>query len=374
LFGFGVADGEARAEGALARALQSALLDKGHRLADADRLWIHVAGGEDMRWSEVQAIMTRASAQVSDHVRIFCGAAIDPALAGAISVTILAGVPDREFSTALADLDGEPGVGLATDYPPSEPGVLAYAGLHAEPAPSSQPQMETPLVDLASGHEQQVPMDPQFEIHAEEEPVPPEVFATESHVPFDAPPAPNPEWPADSGDDFAEVVHASFPADPAQDIRKENRVMEEGSPPVEAFANNRRSANPEPPKGVEQPGRLGGDASGSGAGAGSLENVRRENRQPSVGPEVHTEPPPPQPAQPAPATPNLTASPQGTQVVASPPAAPAESDPASKKKETVQEQMKFEPVNRGRFEKTDPTIVDGEDLDVPTFLRRRRDV
>jgi cell division protein FtsZ len=41
-----------------------------------------------------------------------------------------------------------------------------------------------------------------------------------------------------------------------------------------------------------------------------------------------------------------------------------------KAKENVQEQMRFEPVNRGRFEKTDPTIVDGEDLDVPTFMRQ----
>jgi cell division protein FtsZ len=44
---------------------------------------------------------------------------------------------------------------------------------------------------------------------------------------------------------------------------------------------------------------------------------------------------------------------------------------ARKAKENVQEQMRFEPVNRGRFEKTDPTIVDGEDLDVPTFMRQR---
>lgn len=44
-----------------------------------------------------------------------------------------------------------------------------------------------------------------------------------------------------------------------------------------------------------------------------------------------------------------------------------------RKKETVQEQMSFEPVSRGRFEKTDPTIVDGEDLDIPTFMRQRKE-
>jgi cell division protein FtsZ len=31
--------------------------------------------------------------------------------------------------------------------------------------------------------------------------------------------------------------------------------------------------------------------------------------------------------------------------------------------------MQFEPVNRGRFEKSEPTIVDGQDLDVPAFMR-----
>ena len=35
-----------------------------------------------------------------------------------------------------------------------------------------------------------------------------------------------------------------------------------------------------------------------------------------------------------------------------------------------QEVMQFEPMTRGRFEKTEPTIVEGQDLDVPTFLRK----
>jgi cell division protein FtsZ len=32
--------------------------------------------------------------------------------------------------------------------------------------------------------------------------------------------------------------------------------------------------------------------------------------------------------------------------------------------------MQFEPVTRGRFEKSEPTIEEGQDLDVPTFLRK----
>jgi cell division protein FtsZ len=36
-----------------------------------------------------------------------------------------------------------------------------------------------------------------------------------------------------------------------------------------------------------------------------------------------------------------------------------------------QEVLQFEPVTRGRFEKSEPTIIEGEDLDVPTYLRKR---
>jgi cell division protein FtsZ len=35
-----------------------------------------------------------------------------------------------------------------------------------------------------------------------------------------------------------------------------------------------------------------------------------------------------------------------------------------------QEVLQFESVTRGRFEKSEPTIVEGQDLDVPTFLRK----
>jgi cell division protein FtsZ len=43
---------------------------------------------------------------------------------------------------------------------------------------------------------------------------------------------------------------------------------------------------------------------------------------------------------------------------------------APKKVEAKQETLHFEPVSRGRFEKSEPTIIDGQDLDVPTFLRK----
>src|ERR1700730_893764 len=47
-------------------------------------------------------------------------------------------------------------------------------------------------------------------------------------------------------------------------------------------------------------------------------------------------------------------------------AKPAAENPVQAKQEVLQ----FEPVTRGRFEKSEPTIVEGQDLDVPTFLRK----
>jgi cell division protein FtsZ len=35
-----------------------------------------------------------------------------------------------------------------------------------------------------------------------------------------------------------------------------------------------------------------------------------------------------------------------------------------------QETLPLEGVSRGRFDKSEPTLYNGEDLDVPTFLRR----
>lgn len=49
---------------------------------------------------------------------------------------------------------------------------------------------------------------------------------------------------------------------------------------------------------------------------------------------------------------------------------PATNEPIPAKTQKVkQDFLPLEPIARGRFEKIEPTIVEGEDLDVPTFLR-----
>jgi len=52
------------------------------------------------------------------------------------------------------------------------------------------------------------------------------------------------------------------------------------------------------------------------------------------------------------------------------PPMPPSPSPSEKIMQAKQEVMQFEPVTRGRFEKSEPTIVEGQDLDVPTYLRK----
>jgi cell division protein FtsZ len=51
------------------------------------------------------------------------------------------------------------------------------------------------------------------------------------------------------------------------------------------------------------------------------------------------------------------------------PAAHTAEKPAAPK--VQQPLLPLDPVTRGRFDKIEPTIVEGQDLDVPTFLRMK---
>ena len=80
-------------------------------------------------------------------------------------------------------------------------------------------------------------------------------------------------------------------------------------------------------------------------------------------------PPPPQMVEPEPEQPRVILPKAKT------PAAPVKEpkEPKVSREKIVQakqEVLQFESVTRGRFEKSEPTIVEGQDLDVPTFLRK----
>ncbi len=87
---------------------------------------------------------------------------------------------------------------------------------------------------------------------------------------------------------------------------------------------------------------------------------------------IETVPPPPVEPILSTSAPERTRYGEPEPVVSKPHKTPAkEEKPAAEKSvQAKQEVLQFEAVTRGRFEKSEPTIVEGEDLDVPTYLRK----
>lgn len=104
--------------------------------------------------------------------------------------------------------------------------------------------------------------------------------------------------------------------------------------------------------------------------------VRAEPRKPAAAPppaETEKPPAPKAAGESKPLFPEPAAA-EEKPAVAARQSPPRESRPAPKPAtppKIKQETLQFESVARGRFEKSEPTIVEGEDLDVPTFLRMR---
>lgn len=351
LFGYGAADGEERARAAVARAFSNPLLNFNDALGSIASLWVYVAGGSDMRFSEVQNLMQEVAGRIPQEVRLYFGAAVDPQMEGAISVTLLAGIPSAE---ALAT---HPVARPSVQAPVFVPAVAAP--LHAGPA--VQPQASVP------------PSSPEPEPHFAPDPAPEPVHAQE----------PEQVWtPAFSSEPEPLFVPPPVqPAElPAETLFEPEPVLQQASEPAQEHHEPepaQASVRNVPPK---PPFELSKERRRDAAAAALLpqETLLEIADLPSVfeSPE-HVEPV----WEPAlllevevpladPSEPLLPPAPPREQKAAEVQESPQEAI-ARKAKENVQEQMRFEPVNRGRFEKTDPTIVDGEDLDVPTFMRQR---
>ncbi|MEJ6779273.1 MAG: cell division protein FtsZ [Akkermansiaceae bacterium] len=98
LFGSGIADGENRSQLALENALTSPLLDKGSLLADATTVLVHICGGESLTLYEVELLMQALSKYVPPSAHVLFGAAVDPAMGESLSVTLVSALPEDKLN------------------------------------------------------------------------------------------------------------------------------------------------------------------------------------------------------------------------------------------------------------------------------------
>lgn len=100
LFGSGLAEGKDRAAKALKNALNSPLLDQGALLKDAQTVLVHLSGGEDLTLFEIELLMQRLQKFVPDKAHVLFGAAIDPAMGESLSITLISALPEDYLAAA----------------------------------------------------------------------------------------------------------------------------------------------------------------------------------------------------------------------------------------------------------------------------------
>jgi cell division protein FtsZ len=100
LFGSGIAEGKDRASKALKNALNSPLLDQGALLKDAQTVLVHLSGGEDLTLFEIELLMQRLQKFVPEKAHVLFGAAIDPAMGDSLSITLISALPEDSLAMA----------------------------------------------------------------------------------------------------------------------------------------------------------------------------------------------------------------------------------------------------------------------------------
>lgn len=333
LFGSGIASGKDRAQKALRNALNSPLLDQGALLKDTETVLVHLCGGQDLTLYEIELLMQSLSKHVPEKAHVLFGAAVDPSMGESLSITMVSSLPeDRLHATRTTPLEKpallEPTVGFSVDEPEEEEEEPA-APQPPPPAHEAKPQPSASVakaIAAASLFEEVRPTVAEFTTKPKPKPEP----VAEEQMPF-AEPEPSPFTI-----DRTPVREAAAPDDFAGTAEAEAEAADEDQPEAaedEAVAG-------EEPAAVETP---------------EPEAAEDEEETPVVLPgvfdeldDVFTGMEDPEPAE--------------------KPAAAAKARAGGKD----QGELSFEGGPRGKFEGGSPSLFEGEDLDVPAFLRKKR--
>lgn len=108
LFGFGEARGNNRVSEVVKRALSSPLVNQGLMLQNARNLLVHVAGGESLTLAEVEALMKLLSKHVPENTQIMFGLSIDAKLGDLMTLTLLSSLSAQEMALGSTPQSEEP--------------------------------------------------------------------------------------------------------------------------------------------------------------------------------------------------------------------------------------------------------------------------
>ncbi len=392
LFGSGLADGKDRASKALKNALNSPLLDQGALLKDAQTVLVHLSGGEDLTLFEIELLMQRLQKFVPEKAHVLFGAAIDPAMGDSLSITLISALP--EDSLAIAPRDSlsrnspenpllDPSQGF-TPVAKEEPAFVAPEPdeIQEEPAPA-------PVQALAPAPKPVAEAILAFELNP-----PSEAKATPS-----APPSTLSKFRKAATSIAAAAAPSLFDndrpfAEPDYSAKAKEKEKEPPASDLDAFTFSEPAAaepeevEEEPPVAAEE------ESSNDPAIPNEIYIEAEEDPDPieAVEPDITS----PGTFIPLPKRrPNIATrwgTPKPDAEVAFPEDLPGEveetvSEPVSQpappeaeppklklgiKTPGSQNELSLDSAPRGRFEGESPNVFDGEDLDLPPFLRKKK--
>jgi len=337
LFGSGIATGKDRAAKALENAFTSPLLDQGMLLKETSTILVHLCGGESLTLYEVELLMQHLQKHVPAEAQILFGASVDASMNDALSVTLISSLP--EDALAQATRQAKTAASIPKELLEPKQGFM--------PPPAAPPPAAPPLAPPA-------PPPPAASVPepvAAPAPIPEPPLIPE---PPASPPAPKPP-PAkvDFPDLFSSSAAPFFaepeepPAAPAPATAVHHFVSP--SPPAPAAPLD---DEPSPPPAAPPQDSLVDDFL-------TLPSEVPMEFKPA--PEPASWPAPGPPATPPPSTPALDE-----------PPAPSPKLKLGVKPSATSTELGFDSTPRGRFEGADPNVFDGEDLDLPPFLRKKR--
>lgn len=397
LFGSGLAEGENRAQQALKNALLSPLLDRGSLLAQAETVLVHICGGEDLTLYEIELLMRGLGKHVPDTAQMLFGTAVDPAMKDALSVTLISSLPEEALQEGIsAEASGGPSNRAKLEDSSVEPtdGFADIEEVEQKPAEEPQAKAAAPARKKkkrgSSGIEKVAPARPprKMERVPAPEPVPePEPEPEVEETPFAE------EVPQV---DISEVeVVAEEVPEIAPDVVETVPEAREESPAVDKKSGKKSKLPPLEEAGVSDvTRRVKLPPKRQGPRANKLDDVFS-----STGEEELDEEPQPTVADMEEWEDEAQVSPVGAaaaqfanepdpeadgDVVAFSTVEPSE-DAAGGPVTSIEElqaaadydpkpqgELLLEGGPKGRFEGEDPNLVEGEDLDIPPFLRKKK--
>ncbi len=363
LFGSGLANGKDRASRALRNALSSPLLDQGALLKEASTVLVHLSGGEDLTLFEIELLMQRLQKYVPEKAHVLFGAAIDPAMGDSLSITLISALPEDSLAMAPRESLSRAAAENPTSLEPSQ-------GFEAAPAPVVEVAEREEEPELPAAREEEQPA-------IEPEPVPepikeepkPSLLSKFRRTVADVPAAALPRLFEDEERPFAE------PDPVGREVAEE---LEPEVAEIEPFTiADEEEDEPEISASEASHEHVYGEADEPDPEPIEVDNTPHEVTHSGFIPVPKKRPSLSSPwAKPKKA--EVFDDLPDDDIVAAAPSAKAAADPDPPKlklgikSSTSQSELSLDAAPRGRFEGENPNVFNGEDLDLPPFLRKKK--